>query len=81
MNLAGEVKEKTHVQGGAHRADKFISLIPQSKISVLNPNLSRNKGCGSQIKSGRETAIETGEGKECAAVVKKQKDTMHVVVL
>lgn len=51
---------------GVHRADKFIPPVPESEISVLNPNQSRNKGCGSRIKSSRELAIETGKGRQCS---------------
>lgn len=59
-------KEKTHIEEEAHRADKFIDHVPQSEFSVLNPNMSRNKGCGSRIKSGREIGIETRKGRTCS---------------
>ncbi|XP_074327493.1 uncharacterized protein LOC141665406 [Apium graveolens] len=52
-------KEKTPLEGGSHRADKFIAHVPLLDINVLNPNMSRNKGCGSRIKSAQEIATET----------------------
>lgn len=51
---------------GANRADKFISPVAESEIRVANPNVSRNKGCGSRIKSSREIGAETGKGRTCS---------------
>ncbi|KAK1351608.1 hypothetical protein POM88_054180 [Heracleum sosnowskyi] len=53
------------VLGGAQRVDKFIGPLPQSNISIQNPNISRNKGCRSRIKSSREISIEVGKGRKC----------------
>ncbi|KAK1365732.1 hypothetical protein POM88_041293 [Heracleum sosnowskyi] len=58
--------DNTPVVEGSHRADKFIDHPPESEISVLNPNISRNKGCGSQIKSSREIASEMVMGRHCS---------------
>ncbi|KAK1363408.1 hypothetical protein POM88_038969 [Heracleum sosnowskyi] len=52
-------------QGSAHRANKFIGPIPDKEISVKIPNISRNKGCGSWIKSSREISIKAGKGRTC----------------
>lgn len=43
------------MQGGTHIVDKFIAPLPDSEISILNPILSRNKGCGSGIKSSGDS--------------------------
>ncbi|KAK1358880.1 hypothetical protein POM88_043354 [Heracleum sosnowskyi] len=67
-------------QGNAHRADKFIGPIPDKEISVKNPNISRNKGCGSRIKSSREISIEAGKGRICSCCKKKKLATIHEVV-
>ncbi|KAK1396433.1 hypothetical protein POM88_006296 [Heracleum sosnowskyi] len=64
-SLLAKNADDTPVQRGAHRADKFIVPVPESDVSVLNPNISRNKGCGRRIKSAREIAIETGNGRKC----------------
>lgn len=57
---------------GANRADKFIAPIAESDVRVANPNLSRNKGCGSRIKSSREIGAETGKGRTCSRCKKAE---------
>ncbi|KAK1383136.1 hypothetical protein POM88_020871 [Heracleum sosnowskyi] len=53
-------------QGRAHRADKFIGPIPDKEIYVKIPNISRNKGCGSWIKSSREISIKAWKWRTCS---------------
>ncbi|XP_074360103.1 protein FAR1-RELATED SEQUENCE 5-like [Apium graveolens] len=65
-------KEKTPLEGGSHRANKFIGPVPQSDINVLNPNISRNKGCGSRIKNAQEIATETAKGRMCSRCKKAE---------
>lgn len=50
----------------SHRADKFIGHVPESEVSVLNPNVSRNKGCGSRIKSSREISMGSQKKRRCS---------------
>ncbi|KAK1359314.1 hypothetical protein POM88_043788 [Heracleum sosnowskyi] len=43
--------------------DKFVGPKPHSHPVILNPNTSRNKGCGSRIKSGKEKAMDAYKDK------------------
>ena len=49
-----------------HRADRFVGPIPDNEVRVLNPNISRNKGCGSRIKSSRELSMEQRKKRKCS---------------
>lgn len=56
-------KTNGSVQGSNHRSDKYVGPQRNGEINVHNPNISRNKGCGSRIKSSREISIEEGRDK------------------
>nr|XP_017221431.1 PREDICTED: protein FAR1-RELATED SEQUENCE 5-like [Daucus carota subsp. sativus] len=51
--------------GDAHRADKFVGPIPLEEPSTLNPLSSRNKGCGSRLKSSMEISMKTKKMRTC----------------
>lgn len=61
-----KTSETIEDQANIHRADKFIDHVPEYEITIQNPNISRNKGCGSRIKSSREISIELGKGRKCS---------------
>lgn len=68
-------------QSGVYRVDKFLGPIPDNEISVKNPNVSRNKGCGSRIKSSREISIEAGKGRTCSRCKKDEGHNARSCVL
>ncbi|KAK1369541.1 hypothetical protein POM88_035633 [Heracleum sosnowskyi] len=37
--------------------DYMYGVHPQESVVIQNPNISRNKGCGSRLKSGKEVAM------------------------
>ncbi|KAL8089074.1 hypothetical protein AgCh_038732 [Apium graveolens] len=37
--------------------DFLIGTTPRSEVVIHNPNINRNKGCGSRLKSGKEAAM------------------------
>lgn len=41
----------------------LIDAEPRSDVVVQNPHISRNKGCGSRIKSGKEKAMAASSDK------------------
>ncbi|XP_063938020.1 protein FAR-RED IMPAIRED RESPONSE 1-like [Daucus carota subsp. sativus] len=51
--------------GKAHRVDKFYGPVSDKEISVQNPHVSRNKGCGSRLKSSREIAAQDRKKRKC----------------
>ena len=60
-------KNGRHLDGeNCHRADKFIGPIPDSDVTVFNPDISRNKGCGSRIKSSREISQGSEKKRKCS---------------
>lgn len=48
--------------------DFLIGTTPQSEVVIQNPNISRNKGCGSRLKSGKEVAMDgsTDKRRKCS---------------
>lgn len=61
-----EKKGSCNIDNSSNRADKFIGPMSESEISVRNPNISRNKGCGSRIKSSREISLENKGTRKCS---------------
>ena len=51
--------EQNDELGQAHRADAFIEPVPLNEECVRNPNICKNKGSGSRIKSTREISIQS----------------------
>ena len=49
-----------------HRADKFVGPIPVEEPLILNPLSSRNKGCGSRIKSSKEISMKSRKMRTCS---------------
>lgn len=49
-----------------HRADKFISPPESNEVAVQNPDISRNTGCGSRIKSSRELSQQERKKRKCS---------------
>ncbi|WOH13726.1 hypothetical protein DCAR_0833237 [Daucus carota subsp. sativus] len=52
--------------GQAHRADAFIGPLPLNEEGLRNPNISKNKGSGSRIKSTREIFIQSKGQRTCS---------------
>ena len=50
----------------AHRADAFIGPLPLNEECLRNPNISKNKGSGSRIKSTREISIQSKGQRTCS---------------
>ncbi|XP_017247088.1 protein FAR-RED ELONGATED HYPOCOTYL 3-like [Daucus carota subsp. sativus] len=50
--------EFADVQSQANRVDAFVGPILVNEEGVRNPNLSRNKGCGTRMKSSREISVQ-----------------------
>lgn len=48
-----------------HRADRFFGPVPDGEINVHNPGVSRNKGCGSRLKSSRELSAQDRKKRKC----------------
>ena len=51
--------ENVEVHSQAHRADSSVGPVPLDEEGVRNPNLSRNKGCGTHMKSSREISVQS----------------------
>ena len=51
--------------GLAHGADKFISPPESNEVTIQNPDISRNKGCSSRIKSSRELSQQDRKKRKC----------------
>lgn len=57
---------------GLHPKSRSIDLVlrsePKGSVSVQNPNISRNKGSGSRIKSGKEISMNgnTDKRRKCS---------------
>lgn len=60
-------------QGRHSETDKIIGCTPQGTIVIQNPNISRNKGCGSRIKSGNQIAMND-KRRICGRCGKKEGD-------
>ena len=52
--------------GLAHRADRFITPAESDRVMIQNPDISRNKGCGSRIKSSRELSQQDRKKRKCS---------------
>ena len=50
--------ESADVQSQENRVDAFVGSIPANEEGVRNPNLIRNKGCGTRMKSSREISVQ-----------------------
>ncbi|XP_017239904.1 uncharacterized protein LOC108212695 [Daucus carota subsp. sativus] len=50
----------------AKRVDRFVCPSEQEEISVQNPEVSQNKGCGSRIKNSRELSREDRKKRKCS---------------
>lgn len=46
--------------------DEYVVIDVPSKITIQNPVISRNKGCGSRIKSGGEVSSEERKRRKCS---------------
>ena len=68
--------EQDDEPGQAHRADAFIGPLPLNEEGLRNPNISKNKGSGSRIKSAREISIQS-KGQRTCNICLKLKDTMR----
>ncbi|WOH08747.1 hypothetical protein DCAR_0728195 [Daucus carota subsp. sativus] len=60
-----KVAESDDVRGQETRVDSFIGPVPLNEEGIRNPNISRNKGCGSRIKSSREISIQSKGQRTC----------------
>ena len=68
--------ENDEGQSRACRADAFIGPLPLNEDCVQNPNISKNKGSGSRIKSTREISVQS-KGQRTCNICLKLKDTMR----
>ena len=57
--------EDADVQSQANRVDAFIGPIPVKEEGVKNPNRSRNKGCGTRLKSSWEILVQAKGQRTC----------------
>lgn len=58
--------QATGIEEQPHRAEKFVGPIVGDDPLVQNPLQSRNKGCGSRIKSAKEIAVQTKKQRTCS---------------
>lgn len=57
--------KSANTDDSSHRADKFVGTVPRDEILIQNPNISRNKGCGSRLKSSRELSAQDRKKRKC----------------
>lgn len=62
----------THVEEPVHRGERFVGPVPQPETSIQNPLVSRNKGCGTRIKSSKENAMKVKIQRKCSNCGKTQ---------
>ena len=65
-NTVSDLMGPQAAYGLAHRADKFISPPESNEVTIQNPNISRNKCCGSRITSSRELSQQDRKKKKCS---------------